>query len=452
MKKLEEKILSVIERYSMISDRDSVIVAVSGGADSMCLLHFFNKYSSKLNINIMCAHVNHGIRGAEADADEEFVREYCNKHSITFRSAHFNVPEISESTGESEEACGRRLRYEFFDSVSETAKIATAHNLNDSAETFLFNLSRGTGLKGLTGIPYVRGRIIRPLNDCTRDEIEEYLRDENVSFVTDSTNMSDEYSRNKIRHNVIPVLNEINPSFFSVFGGCLSSLKDSEDFIEKSVCKVYSEIENNMKFSVCDILAQEKIIRDRLIIRICENFGGKDISFRHVEIINSLLTNSGAVDIPGGVTVASDSRFLYKQEKILAEKEISEPFSTNRIYYEFPCCKMSVVSVDKKEISNYNIKKLSFDGYADGGKLQNAVFRTRKDGDRFRFPYAEHSKSLKNLFKEKNITPDMRRGVPMLANENHILWINGIGVSDYAKVTEETETIVRIESITEVKG
>lgn len=448
MKKIEEKILSVIEKYSMLSVGDNVIVAVSGGADSMCLLHFFNKYSRQLNINIVCAHVNHGIRGNEADRDESFVREFCENNSIDFRAAHFNVPAISETTGESEEACGRRLRYEFFESIAENAKIATAHNLNDTMETFLFNLARGTGLKGLTGIPFVRGNIIRPLNECTRVEIEEYLKEESIGFVTDSTNLSDGYSRNKIRHNVLPVLEEINPSFDVVFNGCLSSLRATEEFIEKTVECAFENIGKNMKFSVCDILALDKIIRDRLLIKICGHYGAFDISFRHIEVINSFLQTGGAIVLPGCVIVASDGKYFYKVTDNSADAEIYEPVVPGINSYEFPGCRISFVSVDKNEISNYNIKKLSFDGYADGDIISDAVFRSRKSGDRFRFPYAEHSKKLKNLYKEKNITPEMRAGVPMIAVDANILWIDGVGVSDYAKVTQETKNIIRIISLT----
>ena len=444
MKKTEDKIFSAIEKHAMISDGDTVIVAVSGGADSMCLLHFFNKYSRKLNINIVCAHVNHGIRGQESDSDESFVRDFCCKNGIDFCLGRFNVPEIAASCGESEEACGRRLRYEFFNSVSVGAKIATAHNINDSMETFIFNLSRGTGLKGLTGIPYVRDRIIRPLNDCTREEIENYLKAEGIDFVLDSTNLSDDYSRNKIRHNVIPVLKEINGSFDAVFSGCISSLRDTEAFIDKNVNNVFAEIENNLRFPVDDIICLDKIIKDRLIIKICEKFGGKDISFRHVEIINSFLTSGGAVMLPGGITVISDGKFLQKSAERIPDAEIYEVLTEGKSEYSFSGCRLTVTAVDKNEIYNYNIKKLSSLGYADADKLSDCVFRSRKEGDRFRFPYAQHSKSLKNLYKEKNITPQARAGVPMLADAANILWINGVGVSDYAKVTEKTRKIVRI--------
>lgn len=444
MKKTEDKIFSAIDKYSMVSDGDTVIIAVSGGADSMCLLHFFNKYSRKLNINIVCAHVNHGIRGAEADRDEAFVRDFCMRNQINFRAGHFNIPELAALNRESEEACGRRMRYEFFDSVDAQAKIATAHNLNDSMETFLFNLARGTGLKGLTGIPYVRDRIIRPLNDCTREEIEAYLRDEGVDFVTDSTNLSDDYSRNKIRHRVVPVLNDINGSFANVFSGCLSSLRDTEYFIEKCVDDAYNLIEKDMRFSVCELKKLDKVIRDRLIVRICENFGGKDISFRHVEIINSFIECGGAVMLSGGITVASDGVNIYKPAEKISDSVIYEPLKDVCGEYTFAGCRLVLETVDKNEINNYNVKKLSAMGYADADKVYGAVFRSRKEGDRFRFPYAQHSKSLKNLYKEKNITPEARMGVPMLADDCNILWLNGAGVSDYAKVNEETVNVLRI--------
>lgn len=442
--KIEDKIFSVIEKYSMISAGDTVIVGVSGGADSMCLLHFFNKYSRKLNINIICAHVNHGIRGLEADRDECFVRNFCEENLIDFRCEHFNIPETVKMTGESEELCGRKLRYEFFDSIDKNAKIATAHNLNDSMETFLLNLSRGTGLKGLCGIPAVRDNIIRPIVECTRDEIEKYLSDENIEFITDSTNLKNDYSRNKIRHNVVPVLNELNPSFASVFMGCITTLKDSDEYLEMTVCEAYKRIENEGKFAVDELLALDKIILDRIILKICEVFGGKDIGFRHVELIKSCLKKGGAVMLPGNVTVASDGKYLYKAAAKMPEDIIYEPLKSYKSEYIFPCCKLKVICVDKSEISNYNIKKLSLLGFADGEKIDGAVFRSRKTGDRFKFPYAQHSKKLKNLYKEKNITPESRYGVPMLADDENILWLCGVGVSDYAKVTENSEKIVRI--------
>lgn len=444
MKKVEDKILSVIEQHRMISAGDTVVVAVSGGADSMCLLHFFNIISSSYGFNIICAHVNHGIRGEEADRDEKFVRDFCYAHCIRFESAHFDVPAISAETGESEEQCGRRLRYDFFSSIGENIKIATAHNLNDCEETFLFNLSRGTGLKGLTGIPPVRDNIIRPLIECTREEIEAYLKFYSVKYINDSTNFCDDYSRNKIRHNIIPVLCEMNPNFHSVFKSCISSLSDTENYIAKNVEIAFDKAMEGEKFHISDILLLDDIIRNRLLIRIAAYFGAHDIGATHIHIINELLYKGGAVMLPGSVTVAADKKFLFKVMPSIEENYIFLPYSKSESTYCFQSGTVFVVNVDKNKINDYNIKQLSQLGYADSDKLNGAVFRSRIPGDRYRYPFSEHSKSLKNLFKEKNITPEERIGVPFLANDESLLWINGVGVSHEAAVTESTKKIVKI--------
>lgn len=438
------KILSVIQKYSMLSHGDTVVIGVSGGADSMCLLHFFNEISSKFGLNIICAHVNHGIRGTEADRDEAFVRDFCRKNSIGFCSVCYNVPEIASTTGESEELCGRRLRYEFFSSIAENAKIATAHNLNDCAETFLFNLTRGTGLKGLTGIPPVRGNIIRPLIECTRAEIESYLEENGVSYVTDSTNLDDEYSRNKIRHKVLPVLTELNPSFPAVLLRCMSSLNNDEEFLEKNADAAFRKMNKNETFSVSGIILLDEAIRNRVLIKIADAFGARDISYRHVELLNELLLKSGAVMLPGDVTIVSDGTGLYKKKEEISDVSILEKYKKEKSIYQFPSCRLKIEAIDKSDINIYNNSQLPFLNYADADALENAVFRSRLPGDRFRFPNAEHSKSLKNLFKEKNISPADRFGIPMLADENNILWINGVGVSEFAKVTVKTKNIVKI--------
>ncbi len=448
---VNDKIEVFIDSHNMISADDTVILAVSGGADSMCMLHFFKEYSIKKNINIICAHVNHGIRGAEADSDESFVSDYCKNNGIPFECAHFNIPEIASKTGESVEECGRRLRYEFFSSLNSNAKIATAHNLNDSMETVIFNLARGTSLKGLTGIPAVRDNIIRPVLCLTRNEIEQYNEFYNIKYVTDSTNLSDDYARNKIRHNVIPVLTELNDGFASVFSGCTQSLSDIEDYLEKSANDAYLRIYCNSKFSVSELCLLHKAVRDRVIIKLCENAGAVDISRKHIELINSILETGGAVMLHNAVTVKSDGKYLYVADAKLSEISIYEPVDENISIYDFPRITIRLVEVDKSSLNIYNDKIMSSMGFMDASKLYGAVFRSRAQGDRFKFPYAEHSKSLKNLYKEKNISPQSRVGVPLLVNGENVLWINGVGVSDYAKVTPETEKIIRIETY-DVKG
>ncbi|MCR4924709.1 MAG: tRNA lysidine(34) synthetase TilS, partial [Clostridiales bacterium] len=171
---IEEKALNTIKKYDLLEYGDTVILGVSGGADSMALAYFMNSLKEEYGLKLIIAHINHCIRGAEADSDEEFVKNQAEKLGIEFRSLRADVPSIAKLNSEGTEECGRRIRYEFFNSISGNAKIATAHNLNDKMETFFLNLARGTSLKGLCSIPVKRDNIIRPLIDCSRREIEEY--------------------------------------------------------------------------------------------------------------------------------------------------------------------------------------------------------------------------------------------------------------------------------------
>ena len=170
-----DKALSAVEKYNMLSPGAAVIAAVSGGADSMAMLLFLMKISERYSLSLTVAHVNHGLRGEEARRDEEYVRSFCEKNSLRFEVLHADVAALAKQSGETCEECGRRVRYEFFESIDKNAKIATAHTASDNAETMLFNLARGTGGAGLRGIPPVRGEIVRPLLGVTRREIEAYL-------------------------------------------------------------------------------------------------------------------------------------------------------------------------------------------------------------------------------------------------------------------------------------
>ena len=197
-----EKVFKFIKENRIFDSGDSVILGVSGGADSICMLTVLCKLKHRLNLKLYVVHVNHGIRGGDALEDENFVKEFCEKENLSFFPYHINVPEIVKKTGMSEEEAGRRERYRIFYELAnelKADKIAVAHNLNDNSETILFNMFRGTGIKGMTGIPVQRDKIVRPLLCVTRAEIEAYLDSLNISYCMDITNKSTEYTRNKIR-------------------------------------------------------------------------------------------------------------------------------------------------------------------------------------------------------------------------------------------------------------
>ena len=204
-----KKALATISKYHMLKKGDSVVLGISGGADSVALLHLLCKQREELNLTLFVVHINHGIRGVEADRDEGFVRKLCARWRVNFKAETFDVPKMAKEMGITEEECGRHVRYEAFENclkANNASKIAVAHNLNDQAETLVMRLCRGTGLTGLSGIAPVRGHIIRPLIECSREEIEAYLEELHQPYCTDSTNLKEDYTRNKIRLNLLPYM------------------------------------------------------------------------------------------------------------------------------------------------------------------------------------------------------------------------------------------------------
>ncbi|MBR1832880.1 MAG: tRNA lysidine(34) synthetase TilS [Ruminiclostridium sp.] len=230
---MESKMLAAIERYGMIVPGDRITVGLSGGADSCALLLGLLALRDRLGITVSACHINHNLRGAESDGDEMFVRELCRSREVPLEVFPIDVKGAVRKH-ESLEETARRLRYGCFDRItSGGAKIATAHTANDNAETVLMNIIRGTGTKGLAGIPPVRGSFIRPLIFCTREDTEEYCRENGIQFVTDSSNLSDDYTRNRVRHKVLPLLAEFNPSVVAAMTRMSEAAGDDAEFLEK---------------------------------------------------------------------------------------------------------------------------------------------------------------------------------------------------------------------------
>lgn len=226
-----DNIRSALAEYKMIEKGDAVVAALSGGADSVSLLQALTELSGELGITVSACHVNHHLRGEESDADMHFCEELCGRLGVELRILEADVAAMQQKH-ESLEECARRVRYDFFAEVSEGKKLATAHNSNDCAETALLNLMRGTGLKGLCGVPPVRGNIIRPLIYCTRAEVEEFCASRSLGWVTDKTNLSTDYTRNKIRHIILPEMLKINGSLFATMNRMERSLREDSDFLD----------------------------------------------------------------------------------------------------------------------------------------------------------------------------------------------------------------------------
>lgn len=297
------KTKSVIDRYEMLQEGDTVVVGFSGGADSMTLLHALNELRNDYKINLIAAHVNHGIRGDEAQRDQDFCQSVCDAMGVKLEVLNADVPKIASDRGVSEEVAGRDVRYDFFLSLSgEHGKIATAHNANDAVETMVLNLCRGTGLLGLSSIPPKRANIIRPLIECSRQEIEQYIDDNNLSYVTDSTNLTDDYTRNRVRHNILPEFEKVNDNAMLNITRCISTLRDDSAYFNKQVDLLLDNASINDKLKTDVLLSADLAILSRaLVTYVTEKSGGRPEKVHIDKIIDMMkVGRRDQVQIPGG--------------------------------------------------------------------------------------------------------------------------------------------------------
>ena len=313
MENIEKKVIDTIIKYNLIEEGDKIVLGVSGGPDSICMLDILNKIKKNescqkgpslvASFDIVVAHINHMIR-EEASEDEAFVKDFCKKNDIEFYSKSIDVQKLANNNKIGTEEEGRIVRYEFFDEVLEKTnsnKIAIAHNKNDNAETIIMNAIRGSGVSGLKGIEAKRGKYIRPLIECERNEIEEYCEKENLNPRIDKTNFENEYTRNKIRNIAIPYIKkEFNPNIIETLNRLSNLVLEEEEYINKQVEKIYKDILINEKENIEIILDlkkfnnQEKVIKSRLLLYTITRLLGssKGIEKVHIEDVIKLCGNN----------------------------------------------------------------------------------------------------------------------------------------------------------------
>lgn len=303
---MREKILETIKKYNMIENGEKVVLAVSGGPDSICMLDILNDIKNDetidINFEIVVAHVNHMIR-KEAQEDEKYVKKYCEEKQIEFYSKSIDVQKMANNNKIGVEEAGRKARYNFFDEILEKTnaqKIAIAHNKNDKVETVLMHILRGSGISGLKGIEAKRGKYIRPLIECERNEIEEYCDNKKLQPRIDKTNFENEYTRNKVRNLLIPYIQkEFNPNLIKTIDRLSNLVAEEENYMDKQVEKVYKEIlisekEKEIQLDLKIFNIQEKVIKSRIILyTITRLFGNsKGIEKIHIEDIIKLCSNN----------------------------------------------------------------------------------------------------------------------------------------------------------------
>ncbi|MDR0999435.1 MAG: tRNA lysidine(34) synthetase TilS [Clostridiales bacterium] len=313
-----------VQKYHMMSQGDKVLVGLSGGADSVCLLRWLVNNAGALGITVCAAHINHGLRGADADADEEFCADLCNRLSIQFIAYRAPVAEMARQRGKGTEEAGRAARYECFDAAAKSFganKAALAHNRHDNAETIFMRLSRGTGIYGLAGIAPVRGDIIRPLLNTSREEIEEYLRAIDQSFVNDKTNASPNYIRNVIRNEVFPYVNKSLGISMEQKLEALSRLcADEEDFLSREADKLFykalADDDTGVSLRIDTLKDAHPALIRRVIRKALSRWTLVDIYCKHIDqIVELVYAQSGVELVVNGVTAGHYHQLLHIYDK-----------------------------------------------------------------------------------------------------------------------------------------
>lgn len=439
------KFLSVIDEYKMLQPAESVVVGFSGGADSVCLLSLFYEFKKQLGIEkIVAAHINHGIRGQEALRDALFAEDFCKTRNIEFKLLNADCINQAKLNGETVEECGRRIRYAFFDSLcTENFKIATAHNANDNVETIIFNLARGTSLKGACGIPQVRDNIIRPLIRCSRKEIEGYCFENNLTFVTDSTNLCDDYTRNKIRHTVLPVLEDINPNFADAFASFSSSCADTEYYIKAQAKQaVLAAKKGKGTYDGALISQLPGAVAKEAIVQIFAEISEKTLDCKKINAVYGLLKNGGRYQVFGEIFAEMQKgnfRF-YKENRESNQAVVNVdnlPFETSFGDY--------FITLSKYTNSSKKIHHLVLDNLIDCDKINGKIFiRTRRSGDNFTFYNRKVTKTLKKLFNETAVPVEKRSSVPVICDDTGVVWVYGFGTNARCRVTAESFDIITV--------
>ena len=441
---LKNKVMKAIDDYSMLRGASKVVVGFSGGADSVCLLHILSKLRNEIGFEIIGAHVNHGIRGDEALRDADFAQRFCEQLGVEFKLLNVDCVSKAKEIGVSVEECGRLLRYDFFYSLADSGtKVATAHNSNDNTETVLFNLARGSSVKGVGGIPPVRGNIIRPLIYCTRKEIEGYCLENNLQFVTDSTNLCDDYTRNKIRHKILPVLEEINPEAVSNVASLSSDAREVTEYIRNEALSLIKKASNNDGTYNVDVLLENcSVILREAVVLLFSAYSDKTLERKKIEELCRLLRNTGRVQVYGNVFAeVKRGKFRFYFNEINAKPQSvtvpSVPFEA--VFSDYK------INVDSFSKSSEKINKKLLDNLIDCDKIVGNVFlRTRVEGDKITLFNRNVTKTLKKLFNELNIPVEKRDSIPVLCDDNGVLWVYSVGVDARCRIDADSSNIIFI--------
>lgn len=435
MSEIITKIDKTVNKYNMLSYGDKIVVGVSGGADSMLLLSYLIEKREELSLDLIAANVEHGIRGQESIDDTAFVERYCKRFDVPFECIRINAPDEAEKAGLGVEEYSRERRYSFFMSFNAD-KIATAHNLSDNVETLLFRLSRGTSIKGCCGIPFVRNNIIRPLIECTSNEIRIACKERNIPYVIDSTNNDNTYSRNLIRNCIIPEFKKINSNFENNTFRFIESVKEDEQCLDILSDECFDSAFKNNTLVIDKLKKYHVSLIKRAFIKYCSLYGIK-LDEIHLNGIIPLLDSPSRLQIKGNYFAVSDKKririALFNQtidlDTVIIEKQI----------------------ISRKEfLINCELLTKKFAFYCDYDKIVGIFgVRPRDEGDSISPAGRGCSKSLKKLYNEYSIPVEDRESIPVIFDQIGIIGIYGYCCDERVKIDSGTVNVLLLKISTE---
>ncbi len=457
---LEVRVRKTLQSHNMLASGDQLLVGVSGGADSVALLLCLHKLAPQLHISLAIAHLNHGIRGAEADADEDFVRRISADLRLQFFSETIDAKQQAKAAGQNLEELARQLRYDFLNRIAENIgahKIAVGHTLNDQAETILFRFIRGSGIEGLSAIhPILEGRIIRPLLECSRDAILDYLAQRGVSYREDSTNRDVAYSRNRIRLELLPYLAEhFNPRITATLAREAFLMREAWSFVEAEAKRAFDNLESTRReglaLRIAGLLELHPVIQKEVLrLAIQECLGSlRGITSRHIDSVLLLCSSGGSGDqvqlphMASAIRQFDDLLFLRQQ-----------PSQTPSLIYELPVpgnCHIPEIGMrfrvsacdtpDRMTMKEHRFQR----AYLESSRLPGVlILRSRKPGDRYGGP--GHRKVKKMLIDGK-IPYLQRLSLPMVLAGNTVIWIPGFRPARSWEARTESQTCILLEIV-----
>ena len=426
----EQKTLDYLQKHQMLCEGDTVTVAFSGGADSGALLFCMLRLAQQLHIQVQAVHINHRLRQQESEQEEAYVRQICKQNDVpltVFYARDWEEP-IPE-TGQ--EMWARERRYRFFEQIqSDTNKVATAHTATDQAETLLFRLARGTGVKGAAAIAPVRSGYIRPLLWAERDEIEEYCRQIGYRYVVDSSNLSLKYTRNKIRHQILPLLREINPKAVEQMAAYCEEMRSTQEYLQAKAETLLQKAKTPYGWNVQMLLDADAVIADMALAKICSQKA--ESTRQRIAAIRQVCTIwNSSLPLAKGWRLRNYRGTLLWEEVHPQTRDTEIPLAEG-VFYEDEdfCLEISCKSCETNKIFP-EIQKKDLNYWADCAKIPNdTVLRSIRPGDWFSPRGRGVSKPLRKFYAEQQVPAALRGRLPVLASGNKVLWVWGYGFAD----------------------